>query len=186
MLTVLNKYLEPSALADECVVGRWILSLNEEERNTFAKLKEHSNSVKLAALYKDLLSEGHETEREMVLEKFKHNFPKVMVILIPFLAFFLWLFYIRKKMLYVEHLIFVIYTHCFIYLFLTISVLVSLLWDSALEWSLLIIFIYIVASMKNFYQQGLFKTIVKFFMVGICYSILLIVGIIANAIIAAM
>jgi len=58
MLTVLNKYLEPSALADECVVGRWILSLNEEERNTFAKLKEHSNSVKLAALYKDLLSEG--------------------------------------------------------------------------------------------------------------------------------
>ena len=132
-----------------------------------------------------VFAEGNENEKELFFEKFKHNFPKVMVLLIPFLAFFLWLFYIRKRMLYVEHLIFVIYTHCFIYLFLTLAVLVSNLWEPAFEWSFLIVYIYIIASMKNFYHQGWFKTIVKFCLVGICYCFLLLIGIALNAMIAA-
>ncbi len=141
---------------------------------------------KISAKVKELLSEGHESEREIFLEKFKHNFPKVMVLLIPFLSFFLWFIYIRKHILYVEHLIFVIYTHCFVYLLLTISVLFSLIWEPLFPWSFFIILIYIVASMKYFYQQSLLKTIFKFFFVSLCYSLLLVFGLILNGLISVL
>ena len=141
---------------------------------------------KVSAKLNDLLSGGHDVEKELFLEKFKHNFPKVLVLLIPFLAFFLWLFYFLRKILYVEHVIFVIYTHCFIYLLLIFTLLLSLLWDPAFEWSAFIIFIYIIASMKKFYQQGLSKTIFKFFIVGLCYSFLLIIGFVLNAIFSSL
>ena len=141
---------------------------------------------KLSAKVKELLSEGHESEREIFLEKFKHNFPKVMVLLIPFLSFFLWLIYVRKQILYVEHLIFVIYTHCFVYLILTISVLLSLIWEPIFAWSFILIMLYIIAAMKYFYEQSILKTIIKFVFVSVCYSLLLVLGLVLNGIISAI
>ena len=141
---------------------------------------------KLTKRFKEIFSEGNETEREMFLEKFKHNFPKVMILLIPFLAFFLWLFNLRHKTLYVEHLIFTVYVHCFVYLLLTFSFLLSLLWEPAFAWSFLLLIIYIILSMKVFYNQGTAKSIVKFILVSTCYSLILLVGLAINGIVSAL
>ncbi len=141
---------------------------------------------KLTTKFKDIFSEGHESEREIFFEKFKHNFPKIMVLLIPFLSFFLWLIFIRKQKLYVEHLIFVLYTHCFVYLLLSFSILLSLIWEPIFGWSFLLIIIYIIWAMKYFYDQSLLKTIFKFVFVSICYSLLLVFGLILNGILSAL
>ncbi len=141
---------------------------------------------KISAKVKELLSEGHESEREVFLDKFKHNFPKVMVLLIPFLSFFLWFIFIRKHLLYVEHLIFVIYTHCFVYLLLTVSFLLSLLWHPIFPLSFMLIILYIIMAMKYFYQQSFLKTIFKFFFVSLCYSLLLVFGLVLNGLISVL
>ena len=177
--------------------GKIVIDSIQSQLNTDSSLSKLKDSVhvnvgnnalnkKLSSKFKDIFSEGHENEREMFMEKFKHNFPKVMVLLIPFLSFFLWLIYFRKHKLYVEHLIFVIYTHCFVYLLLTISFLLSLLWEPVFAWSFLLLMIYIIASMKYFYQQSTIKTIFKFVFVSLCYCLLLVFGLVINGIISAL
>jgi len=161
-------------------------SLSKLKDSVEVNLGNKTLNNKISVKVKKLLSEGHESEREVFLEKFKHNFPKVMVLLIPFLSFFLWFIYIRKRMLYVEHLIFVIYTHCFVYLLLTVTILLSLLWQPIFSWSFLLIMIYIILAMKYFYQQSLFKTIFKFFFVSLCYSLLLVFGLVLNGLISVL
>ena len=52
---------------------------------------------------------GDEAQREIFLEKLKHNFAKIVLVLIPLLAFILWLVYYRSKTLYFSHLILVVH-----------------------------------------------------------------------------
>ena len=52
MLEVLEKHLHAKAAG--CVVARWIDSLKPEEKTAFNKIREQSETVDLANLFKDL------------------------------------------------------------------------------------------------------------------------------------
>ena len=104
-----------------------------------------------------------------------------LFIFLPIFTLFLKLFYIRKKFTYVDHLIFVFHTQTVFFMLLTILYLISFFTninaDSA--WVFLLIFlIYLIIAMKKFYQQGYFKTFIKFILLNMVYMFLGSIGVV--------
>ncbi|AYN04602.1 MULTISPECIES: DUF3667 domain-containing protein [unclassified Flavobacterium] len=67
------------------------------------------------------------TGREVIekfIESFIHNLPKVLFIIMPFFAFFLWIFHNKKRWYYFDHGIFTL--HYFSFLLLTFLILFSI------------------------------------------------------------
>jgi hypothetical protein len=119
----------------------------------------------------------HEKERtpELILTRnVAHDIPKIMFVLLPLFALFVGFFYSRKKYFYVQHIIFSLHFHSFVFILLMLESLVERwlpmdkLWLTILALTLLIIFIYLSAALRNVYRQALWLSIIK----AICISIL--------------
>ena len=104
-----------------------------------------------------------------------------VVLSILFLSFILKLLYIRSKRFFVEHLILLMHIHSFVFVLVGIALLVDILTNNAIGpwlWSTAgITFIYFFFSFYRYYEQGLFKTFMKYMFFLLCYSI--IIGIFA-------
>jgi hypothetical protein len=109
--------------------------------------------------------------RRLITETLR-NLPKVMFVLLPLYAFLLKLVYIRRKRFYVEHFVFALHLHAFMFLLFTVMLLlrsvdflpgVLFLWMCLYSW----------IAMKRVYGQGWFKTTVKWLSVGWAYFIVL-------------
>jgi hypothetical protein len=118
------------------------------------------------------------------------NLPLMMFILIPLFAAVLKLIYIRRKHLYIKHVVHALHVHSFAYLMYAICLLIIFkvltennfpTWDvEAIRWTLSIIFFvgvstYVYVSFLKVYKQGWFKTLIKFNIVGFIYSFFLYV-----------
>lgn len=125
-----------------------------------------------------------------------HAVPKLMFVFLPLVALLLKLFYIRRKHLYMEHLIFTLHCHALFFLALLVGVIISALtthygWPVAIKetassiitWYLVI---YLFLALRNFYQQSWFKTLVKFSLMTVGYFILAIFGFIGAFAVAFM
>ena len=107
-----------------------------------------------------------------------------LFIFLPIFTLFLNLFYIRKGMNYMEHLVFAFHTQTVFFLLLIISTLISLFASYSNVWIFILLFlIYLFLALKKFYQQGIIKTLVKFLSLNWVYSSL---GVIAAMIISVM
>lgn len=96
-----------------------------------------------------------------------NQLPKVMFILLPVFAFILKLIYIRRKILYVEHLVFALHIHTFIFIVLIVAAFIS---NSYVIFGLiLLILLYIFFSQLNFYRQSKRKSIFKFSLLMMFY-----------------
>jgi len=94
--------------------------------------------------------------------------------MMPFLAVFLKIIYIRSKKFYVEHLIFSFHYHAFIFLLFSAVILLKPYWGKKIiGFGFLIAFVYLFISLKRIYQQGWFKTLLKIFIISIIYLFLL-------------
>lgn len=100
------------------------------------------------------------------------NTPKIMFLLLPIYAFILQLLYIRRHRFYVEHFVFSLHVHAFMFVLFTVMMLLrkvpvvpSLLW--------LWVPIYILVAMKRVYGQGWPKTLAKWFVLGCVYMAVL-------------
>lgn len=118
-----------------------------------------------------------------LMEKFLHSLPQMMFISLPLVALILQLLYIRRKQyFYVNHAIFTIHIYIAIYILILIVNAFAYLADVPyLGWltvlktiTIFAIFFYIYKAMRNFYLQGRFKTILKFFLLLFLYSFVLI------------
>ncbi|WP_343707183.1 DUF3667 domain-containing protein [Flavobacterium sp.] len=68
------------------------------------------------------------TKREIIekfVESFFHNLPKILFIIMPFFAFFLWLFHNKKKWYYFDHGIFTLHYFSFLLLIFLIMFIVD-------------------------------------------------------------
>ncbi|MBN8577007.1 MAG: DUF3667 domain-containing protein [Cytophagales bacterium] len=123
---------------------------------------------------------GEDSEKlgEEFLSAFKDNFSKVLFYLLPFFALLLKLLYIRRGYYYSEHLVFSIYYYNFFYLAGTLQILVGL--SPWLSWTSTFIGFWIVLylpfAMKRMYQQSWRKTILKYFIFGFSFMILVAIG----------
>jgi len=68
------------------------------------------------------------TKREIIekfIESFFHNLPKILFIIMPFFAFFLWLFHNKKRWYYFDHGIFTLHYFSFLLLIFLIMFIVN-------------------------------------------------------------
>jgi hypothetical protein len=112
-----------------------------------------------------------EFQRKLASE-FKNNFPKIMFLLLPVFAIILKVLYARRKIYYVEHLIFSFHFHTFVFIVLLISTLISY----AENLFLLVILIYLFIAMREVYRQSIVKTVVKYGLLLFSYSFSLMVS----------
>lgn len=125
-----------------------------------------------------------------------HTVPKVMFVFLPLVALLLKLFYIRRKQLYMEHLIFTLHCHALFFMAMLLGVLVISLathlgWPTgikdwtgaAIKWYLAV---YLFLALRNFYQQSWLKTFVKFCLLFIGYFTLVGLGLVGALAVAFM
>jgi hypothetical protein len=110
-----------------------------------------------------------ETAASLVMEALLKNLPKLLFVLLPVFALLLKLLYVRRDVYYVDHLVFMIYFYCFLYIISAISFINDWLmpWKFDLFWIVLIwAFFYLYFAMRRFYEQGRWKTVLKFLLFG--------------------
>lgn len=96
---------------------------------------------------------------------------------LPVFSLFIWLVYIRKKHTYTDHLIFSFHNQSLFFILLIISYLIDSIFNIDTSGIFILIFaIYLYKAMRNFYNQGRFKTIVKYIFLNTIFVILAFVG----------
>ena len=103
------------------------------------------------------------------LSNFSDNFAKMMFLLLPVAALQLKALYWRRKKLYIEHLVFSIHVHAFIFSLLILTII----FDFKLIMWLVIIssMIYLYMAMKQFYEQSYSKTAMKMVLLLLSYGV---------------
>ena len=119
-----------------------------------------------------------------VIETFEENAPFGVFVMMPLFALILKLIYARRKRFYVEHFVFALHAHAFAFLAGTITLLSrsELLDAMVMVWLL----IYLFMALKRFYEQGIVRTAAKYMMLGVSYSLLLMVGVTATVLLTAL
>lgn len=104
--------------------------------------------------------------------------PFAIFFFLPVFTLFIWVVYIRKKHNYTDHLIFSFHNTSLLFILLIISYLIDSIFDVNSNWIFVIIFsMYLFLAIRKFYQQGVFKTIVKYLFLNGIFFILAIVAI---------
>ncbi len=110
-----------------------------------------------------------------VLEYFIGHSSITIFFMMPFLALLLKILYIRRDYFYVEHLIFAFHYHAFLFLIVfLLSLLGGYLPAVILGFSIAGIFVYLYIAMLKVYQQGWFKTLIKFFTLLFGYIVIML------------
>ena len=124
----------------------------------------------------------------LIVDKVFDILPATMFVLLPVVALIFKFWYLFAKRYYVEHLIFSLHNHSFIFVSLIVLLLANVassFWGSheytaaatGAGWLITIISIwipvYLLISLRVVYQQGWLLTVGKFFAIGISYLVLL-------------
>ena len=94
----------------------------------YGKESEKFSDFEYWAYEKVLTVTEHNTKREIIekfIESFLHNIPKILFIIMPFFAFFLWIFHGKKKWYYFDHGIFTLHYFSFLLLIFLILFIVQ-------------------------------------------------------------
>jgi hypothetical protein len=125
-------------------------------------------------------------------EAIAHNIPRAMFVFLPLLALCMKLLYWRPKRYYVEHLLFLVHNHAFVFLVMAIVMLIGMIpgvGDHAwpLYWAAFFYMAwYIYRAMRNSYQQGRGLTVVKYLVLGYLYFVAGLTVFLLTAIYSAM
>lgn len=134
--------------------------------------------------------------QEEFKKKLGQNMPKMVFALMPLIAIFLKLFYIRSKRYLTEHFVFTLHFHAMAFTVMLIVMLLGSLsqhvsWLTPLGHKLgtlaaWYIAIYLFLALRFFYKQGWFMTGLKFFLLFISYSIAIGLTFAAGAVLTAV
>jgi hypothetical protein len=114
--------------------------------------------------------------QELFISNFFKNISYALFILMPVFALFLYLLYVRRKIYYIQHLIFSVNMHSFALFIFSIVLILEILIPGSrifLLSPILIIPVYFIIGMKRFYAQRIVKTLLKSIILGLAYSVLL-------------
>ena len=125
------------------------------------------------------------------LNKLLDNVPAALFVLLPLMALVLKILYPLSKRYYVEHLLFVVHYHSFVFLILSLQVLLTRLGsllrvpetpiDVTVFAASLYVPVYLYKALRRVYGQGRPFTILKFFMLTFAYfaGLLFMFGLVA-------
>jgi hypothetical protein len=133
---------------------------------------------------------GKEIEKnpDLIKDKIFDVLPATMFVLLPIVALLFKFWYLFARKYYIEHLIFALHNHSFLFVMLFIAMLLSALagWmepaeegriTTTVSWANIAIGlwipVYFMVSLKRVYQQGWGMTLAKYCLIGISYVVLL-------------
>lgn len=119
---------------------------------------------------------GGQSKLHLVVDV-RHDIPKVMFILLPLFALYVGWFYDRKKYYYVNHAIFSVHFHSFVFLLFLFLLLLD--WLIPGQWAGLVLaalapillFIYLVLALRGMYSQSLGLSLLKALAIAAIYFI---------------
>lgn len=125
----------------------------------------------------------HGTNIQFFLVTLVSNLPYMMLACIPLFACVLKLLYIRRRVFYIDHLVYALHIHTFAYVGIVLIVLTTIGlnstalgpvagWVIALLWVAFIVQIFL--SIRRVYRQGWLFSIFKFFLGGFIYLIVFV------------
>ena len=131
----------------------------------------------------------HGTKMGLFITTLFSNLPYMMLCCIPLFAFVLKVLYVRRRIFYIDHLIYALHVHSFFYTALMLIVLITMGlnrlipgtfadWIIALLWITFVIQIFL--SIRYVYRQGWFLSVLKFFTGGFIYLIVLLLALAAT------
>jgi Protein of unknown function (DUF3667) len=131
----------------------------------------------------------HGTKMGLFIATLFSNLPYMMLCCIPLFAFVLKVLYIRRRIFYIDHLIYALHIHTFAYTGIMLIVLATIGlsraappllagWIVGLLWFAFAIQIFL--SIRRVYRQGWFFSIFKFFVGGFIYMIVLFLALAAT------
>lgn len=137
---------------------------------------------------KDKIGEDGSKAR-LFLDTLRSNIPVMMLCCIPLFAIVLKVLYIRKGRFYVEHLVYALHIHTFLYVAVVITALGAMAANRTLPalsgWIIGVmscaIFVQIFLSIRRVYGQGWLFTTLKFVLGGIVYLVILVFAVAATA-----
>ena len=101
-----------------------------------------------------------------------------LFLLLPIFTIIVAILYYRSKYNYTQHLVFVFHVQTVFFIMLLFFMVIDEIFDVGFVYPIfLILFLfYLYKSMRNFYLQGRFKTLIKYFILNTFFVILAIVG----------
>lgn len=134
------------------------------------------------------------TKAQLFLETLRSNVPTMMLCCIPIFALILKVLYLRKKRYYIEHLVYALHIHSFVYLAVVVIVLAAMGANRTVPafsgWLIGLLVpatcLLVLLSIRRVYKQGWFMSILKFLLGGLAYLIVLSFGTGATAFITLL
>jgi hypothetical protein len=125
----------------------------------------------------------HGTKMGLFVATLFRNLPYMMLCCIPLFAFVLKVLYVRRRIFYIDHLVYALHIHTFAYTAIMLIVLATIGlnrtipgaiagWIIALLWVTFVVQIFF--SIRRVYRQGWFISVFKFFFGGFVYLIVLV------------
>ena len=127
----------------------------------------------------------HGSKMALFLTTLFSNLPYMMLCCIPLFALVLKVLYVRKRVFYIDHLVYALHIHSFAYLAIMLIVLITLGLNRSIPgafagWIIAALWITFAAqiflSIRRVYRQGWFFTVFKFFAGGFAYLIVLAIA----------
>ena len=124
----------------------------------------------------------HGSKMALFITTLFSNLPYMMLCCIPLFALVLKVLYVRKRVFYIDHLVYALHIHSFAYLAIMLIVLITLGLNRSIPgafagWIIAALWITFAAqiflSIRRVYRQGWFFTVFKFFLGGFAYLIVL-------------
>lgn len=137
---------------------------------------------------KDKMGE-HGSKMALFIATLFRNLPYMMFCCIPLFALVLKVLYLRKRVFYIDHLIYALHIHSFAYLAIILIVLITIGLNRVIPgtlagWIIAALWVsfatQIFLSIRRVYRQGWFFTIFKFFLGGFVYLMVLAVALAAT------
>jgi hypothetical protein len=131
---------------------------------------------------------------KLFAETLRNNIPTMMLCCIPLFAVVLKALYVRRRRYYVEHLVYALHIHSFVYL---AAVVITLIAFGLGQWSntaraLVMTLLYIAVAVQVFrsilrvYDQGWLKSSVKFVVGGFVYFVILVLAVTVTAVVTIL
>lgn len=125
----------------------------------------------------------------LLADAFLDFVPQTLFVLLPIFALMLKFAYLFKRRLYMEHLIVALHSHAFLSLAILLLALASMarsalgegVLHAALGWVEVVLMVwmplYLLIMQKRVYRQGWIMTLLKYFLLGTAYSVLVSFGV---------
>jgi hypothetical protein len=120
----------------------------------------------------------HGSKMALFIATLFQNLPYMMLCCIPLFALVLKVLYVRKRVFYIDHLVYALHIHSFAYLAIILIVLITIGLNRTIpgtfaNWMIAMLWIafatQIFLSIRRVYRQGWFFTVFKFFLGGFVY-----------------